>query len=80
MGQFDITNVGLGATGERELQQMLTEEDFNRLQLTTLEYCLHESNPANGLVRDKTDTKAPASISAVGLQLASIPFWSNAGW
>ena len=36
MGQFDITNVGLGATGERELQQMLTEEDFNRLQLTTL--------------------------------------------
>jgi hypothetical protein len=79
MGQFDITNVGLGATGERELQQMLTEEDFNRLQLTTLEYYLHESNPANGLVRDKTDTKAPASISAVGLQLASIPILVERG-
>jgi len=79
MGQFDITNVGLGATGERELQQMLTEEDFNRLQLTTLEYYLHESNPANGLVRDKTDTKAPASIAAVGLQLASIPILVERG-
>jgi len=41
--------------------------------LTTLQYYLHEINPANGLVRDKTDKTAPASIAAVGLALASLP-------
>src|SRR5262249_51398603 len=46
---------------------------LNRLQLTTLQYYLRESNPANGLVRDKTDPGAPCSIAAVGLALASLP-------
>ena len=50
-----------------------TEDDLNRLQLTTLEYYLHEINPANGLIRDKTEAGAPASIAAVGLAMASIP-------
>src|SRR5512144_3008539 len=50
-----------------------TEDDLNRLQLTTLEYYLHEANPANGLIRDKTEAGAPASIAAVGLAVASIP-------
>jgi hypothetical protein len=49
-----------------------TEEELNRLQVTTLQYYLHETNPANGLVRDKTDPKAPCSIAAVGLALATI--------
>ena len=47
--------------------------DLNRLQLTTLEYYLHENNPATGLMRDKTEAGAPASIAAVGLAMASIP-------
>jgi hypothetical protein len=51
----------------------LDDIELNRLQLTTLQYYLHEVNPANGLVRDKTDKTAPASIAAVGLALASIP-------
>jgi hypothetical protein len=50
-----------------------TEDHLNRLQLTTLEYYLHEANPANGLIRDKTEAGAPASIAAVGLAMASIP-------
>jgi hypothetical protein len=50
-----------------------TEEELNRLQLTTLLYYLHESNPANGLIRDKTAPGAPSSIAAVGLALASLP-------
>ena len=41
--------------------------------VTTLQYYLHETNPANGLIRDKTDPKAPCSIAAVGLGLATIP-------
>ena len=50
-----------------------TEGELDRLQLTTLQYYLHESNPANGLIRDKTDPSAPSSIAAVGLGLATIP-------
>jgi len=56
-----------------DLIDLPTEEELNRLQVTTLQYYLHETNPANGLVRDKTDPKAPCSIAAVGLALATIP-------
>jgi len=59
--------------------QMLTEQDLNQLQLTTLQYYLHESNPANGLIRDKTEKSAPASIAAVGLALAALPILVERG-
>ena len=43
------------------------------LQLTTLLYYLHETNPDNLLVRDKTEPNAPVSIAAVGMALATTP-------
>ncbi|WP_378941070.1 glucoamylase family protein [Mesorhizobium sp. ANAO-SY3R2] len=51
----------------------LTEEDFGRLQFTTILYYLQCSNPDNGLIRDKTEEAAPASIAAIGMALATIP-------
>jgi len=51
----------------------LTDRDLDQLQLTTIQYYLHESNPANGLIRDKTHRGAPSSVAAVGLALATIP-------
>ena len=65
-------------TGE-ELHRLLRDEELDRLQLTTLEYYLHETNPANGLIRDKTDPRAPSSIAAVGLGLATIPLLVERG-
>jgi hypothetical protein len=50
-----------------------TDEDLGRLQWTTVEYYLKETNPANGLVRDKTEPNAPASIAAIGMALATYP-------
>jgi hypothetical protein len=50
-----------------------SEEDLSRLQVTTLQYYLHEANPSNGLIRDKTDPSAPCSIAAVGLALSTVP-------
>ena len=50
-----------------------TDEELDQLQWTTLLYDLHEANPDNGLVRDKTDPTAPCSIAAVGLALATLP-------
>src|ERR1700734_4203816 len=50
-----------------------TDLDLHQLQWTTLLYYLHETNPDNGLVRDKTDPGAPCSIAAVGMGLATLP-------
>ncbi len=43
------------------------------LQRATFNYFVHETNPLNGLVIDKTKPGAPASIAAVGLALSSYP-------
>src|SRR5262245_11492641 len=56
-----------------DLNRLPTDEDLERLQWTTLDYYLKESNPVNGLIRDKTDPNAPASIAAIGMALAAIP-------
>src|SRR5882724_3881888 len=56
-----------------DLHRLPTDEDLADLQWTTLEYYLKEGNPRNGLIRDKTNPDAPASIAAVGMALASIP-------
>ena len=58
---------------EEDLIRLPTDEELLKLQRTTVLYYLHETNPDNGLVRDKTDPAAPCSIAAVGLALATIP-------
>src|SRR3954465_12416376 len=62
-----------------DLGRLPTDEDLGRLQWTTLDYYLKESNPANGLIRDKTHPAAPASIAAVGMALATIPILVERG-
>src|SRR5262245_3534121 len=56
-----------------------TDEELDRLQWTTVRYDLHETNPDNGLVRDKTDPAGPSSIAAVGLGLAGLPVLAERG-
>jgi hypothetical protein len=56
-----------------DLPRLLTDDDLGRLQWTTVDYYLKETNWANGLIRDKTDPNAPASIAAIGLALATYP-------
>ena len=58
---------------DEELSRLPTDQDLGKLELTTLQYYLRETNPENGLVRDKTESGAPCSIAAVGLYLATIP-------
>ena len=53
--------------------QSAAEDELDRWQWTTLPYYLHENNPDNWLIRDKTDPSAPCSIAAVGMALATIP-------
>lgn len=59
--------------------RVFTDRDLGLLQLTTVLYYLRETNPDNGLVRDKTDPNAPVSIAAVGMALATIPVMVERG-
>jgi hypothetical protein len=51
----------------------VSNEELDALQAETIDYYVHEVNHTSGLVRDKTDPTAPASIAAVGLALATAP-------
>jgi hypothetical protein len=48
-----------------------TEKTLQGLQKESFEYFCREHNPANGMVRDNTNPKAPASIAVIGFSLAS---------
>jgi hypothetical protein len=50
------------------------------LQKQTFDYFLHETNPNNGLVIDKTQPGTPASIGVVGLALSSYPVGVERGF
>jgi len=54
-------------------QTTLAPEMLDILQRETFDYFVHECNPANGLIRDKNQTDAPADIAAVGFALAAYP-------
>src|SRR6188768_2785157 len=49
------------------------DAELESLQRETFSYFLHETNPRNGLVLDKTAPDWPASIAATGLALAMYP-------
>lgn len=61
---------------------MTPEQDggLRALQRDAFTYFVHKSNPANGLVLDKSHAAWPASIAAVGLALAAYPTGVENGW
>ena len=58
----------------------ITDAELEKLQHDSFGYFLHETNPANGLVIDKTATDWPASIAATGLALAAYPVGVERGF
>ncbi|MDZ4844764.1 MAG: glucoamylase family protein [Chitinophagales bacterium] len=54
-------------------QKLLVDAELEKLQHESFNYFLHEANPANGLIVDKTAANWPASIAATGLALAAYP-------
>lgn len=61
-------------------QAKLPPETLDRLQCQTFDYFVYEVNPLNGLVVDKTQGDAPASIAAVGLALSAYPVGVERGF
>ena len=58
----------------------ITDEELDTLQRVSFGYFLHEVNPANGLVADKTEKDWPSSIAATGLALACYPIGVERGF
>jgi hypothetical protein len=54
-------------------RKLTVDAELEKLQRDTFGYFLHETNPANGLVIDKTAPDWPSSIAATGLALACYP-------
>src|SRR5476651_1465132 len=54
-------------------QRLTVEEELEILQRESFSYFVHETNPQNGLVCDKTAPDWPASIAATGFALAAYP-------
>jgi len=54
-------------------KKLTVDGELEKLQRESFDYFLHETNPANGLVIDKTAEGWPASIAATGLALACYP-------
>jgi hypothetical protein len=59
---------------------MLGSDFLDALQGETFEYFVHEANPMNGLIADKTQAGSPASIAAVGFALSSYPVGAERGF
>lgn len=57
-----------------------SEELLDALQRDAFGYFLHETNPANGLVADRTQPGAPSSIAAVGFALAAYLVGVERSW
>ncbi len=58
----------------------LIEAELEILQRESFSYFVHETNPANGLVIDKTAADWPASIAATGFALAAYPVGVERGF
>jgi hypothetical protein len=56
------------------------EERLDALQRHAFQYFLNETNPKNGLVADKSQPDAPASIAAVGFAFAAYPVGVERAW
>ena len=54
-------------------RKFITDAEFEMIQQKAFSYFLHEANPDNGLVIDKTAPDWPASIAATGFALAAYP-------
>jgi hypothetical protein len=64
-------------------RRSIGDAELETLQRETFGYFVHEANPANGLIMDRSQPGWPASIAATGLGLAAYPvgvergFWTR---
>ena len=62
------------------VEPTIGDAELDRLQQESFGYFLHEANPLNGLVIDKTAVNWPASIASTGFALAAYPVAVERGY
>jgi hypothetical protein len=61
--------------------QALDDENFlDLVQRTAFDYLWYETNPMNGLVKDRSSNLSVSSIAAVGFGLSALPVGIDRGW
>jgi hypothetical protein len=66
-----VKRIRLGAESPDATLRPRDREMLERLQRETFTYFERYTNPANGLIADRTEPQSPASIAAVGLGLSA---------
>jgi len=72
-----MTGFGAARAGE---QSLTTPALLDSLQHTAFEYFWEEANPANGLIRDRSQPGSPCSIAAQGFGISAICIAIDHGW
>ncbi|MFW6278944.1 MAG: glucoamylase family protein [Bacillota bacterium] len=70
-------------TDSKEIEELLElkeEKLLEEISQKTFDYFWEEANPENGLIKDRSTDKSPASIAAVGFGLSAIPVAVERGW
>jgi len=63
-----------------EAKAQTTEAVLDSVQRTAFQFFWNEANPANGLIRDRSQPGSPASIAAVGFGLSALTVGIDHGW
>ena len=66
--------------GASSANAITTEALLDSVQHASFRFLWYEANPANGLVRDRSQPGSPASIAAVGFALSGITVAIDHGW
>ncbi|MGH3861873.1 glucoamylase family protein [Actinokineospora sp.] len=71
---------GLGAPAARAATVETTDAILDSLQYGAFRYAWDESNPTNGLIRDRSQPGSPCSIAAQGFGFSAICIGVDHGW
>ena len=66
--------------GASSAHAITTEALMDSVQHASFRFLWYEANPANGLVRDRSQSGSPASTAAVGFALSGITVGIDHGW
>jgi hypothetical protein len=79
--KINIKNIDQNTIKELELMKNMNDDELIKfIQKKTFDYFWYETNPENGLIKDRNTENSPASIAAVGFGLTAIPIGIENGW
>jgi hypothetical protein len=84
---YQVRAENVAGLGEASVALALTPTAFSSnddfleyLQVTAFDFFWFEANPANGMIRDRTQPTSPASIAAIGFGLSAICIGVDHRW